>query len=226
MARETTTIEKMNIEDTEEWQASLRGKRLVWAILNAQEGYGIVETAKAVGDAPEESFGVKSHGRPQFIATDGEGFIFIEVKTKTQNDGYQIHRISGEKRQAIDKTDYDYYHHLQQRVGIPVMLVFYEEPIRKLQYGFLDDITKVDQTTAEQAGAYFGGKHVVFLRREDMTEVDDTYLFDGSSYVNGLNAHGLSERPAISLHAIEFEGVEKSEWVTPISEMMVQDSHV
>lgn len=226
MAIETTTTEKMNIEDTEEWQASLRGKRLVWDILTEQDGYGIVETAKAVGDAPDDSFGVKSHGRPQFIATDGAGFAFIEVKTKTQNNGYRIHRITNEKRQAIDKTDYDYYQQLQERTGVPVMLVFYEEPIRKLQYGFLDGITKVDQTSADQAAAYFGGKHVVFFRRDDMTTIDDSYLHDGISYVNGLSVDSLDKRTALSLHAIEFEGVEKPEWEHAIEDMMDQDAHV
>lgn len=226
MAIETTTTTKMDIEDTEEWQASLRGKRLVWDIFNEQDGYGIVETSKAVGDAPNDSFGVKSHGRPQFIATDGEGFAFIEVKTKTQNSGYRIHRISGEKRQALDKTDYDYYHHLQDRTGIPVMLVFYEEPIRKLQYGLLDNVTKVDQTDADQAAAYFGGKHVVFLRREDMTAVDDSYIHDGVSYVNGVSVGSLDKRPALSLHAIGFDGVRKPEWEHAIEDMMDEDASV
>lgn len=194
-----------DFEETHEYQTGLRGESLVSEVL-LHDGRGVIDTCKASNSgAPVFRYETGDLILPDYLAHTGEGFAFVEVKTKNsgpgQSNGYVHYRKEDENRHGFDATHYKDYRTLRKRTGVPVFIVFYEVPNQQLRWGHLDELEVVSKTSGEQT-MDFGNKHVVFFRRDDLDGVK-ACRFDGDSYVGGERLDSVSETPILPLASYE-----------------------
>lgn len=195
-----------SLEKTQEYRIGVDGEELILDILD-HDGYAIIETRKASdGGAPLMRHIDGNQTLPDFLVHTGEGFVFVEVKTKEategQPNGYVHYRKLDQNRHGFDANNYDDYRVVRGLLGAPVLVVFYEVPNQQLRWEYLNNLSVVDETTDQQANRDYGGDHMVFFPRDMMAGIE-ACRFDGDSYVGGEAVETVSKTPILPLDSHE-----------------------